>query len=102
MIEALNILEGFPIGEMALNSANYIHTMAEAVKLAYADRDTYYGDPNFNHIPSDTLLSKAYGAERRKLITDQASLEFRRARSATTRHSILRYRRSNITSWTQR
>jgi len=77
MIEALNILEGFPIGEMALNSANYIHTMAESMKLAYADRDTYYGDPNFNRIPADTLLSKAYGAERRKLITDQASLEFR-------------------------
>ena len=77
MIEALNILEGFPIGEMALNSANYIHTMAEAMKLAYADRDTYYGDPNFNHIPADTLLSKAYGAERRKLITDKASFEFR-------------------------
>jgi gamma-glutamyltranspeptidase/glutathione hydrolase len=51
--------------------------MVEALKLAYADRDTYYGDPNFNHIPSDILLSKAYGAERRKLITDQASLEFR-------------------------
>jgi gamma-glutamyltranspeptidase/glutathione hydrolase len=47
------------------------------MKLAYADRDTYYGDPNFNRIPADTLLSKAYGAERRKLITDQASLEFR-------------------------
>jgi gamma-glutamyltranspeptidase/glutathione hydrolase len=77
MIEALNILEGFPIGEMGLNSANYIHTMAEAMKLAYADRDTYYGDPNFNHIPSEVLLSKAYGAERRKLIADQASLEFR-------------------------
>jgi gamma-glutamyltranspeptidase/glutathione hydrolase len=77
MIEALNILEGFPIGSMALNSAGYIHTMTEAMKLAYADRDTYYGDPNFNRIPTDTLLSKAYGAERRKLITDQASLEFR-------------------------
>jgi gamma-glutamyltranspeptidase/glutathione hydrolase len=77
MIEALNILEGFPIGEMALNSANYIHTMAEAMKLAYADRDTYYGDPKFNQIPMDTLLSKAYGAERRKLIGDEASQEFR-------------------------
>jgi len=77
MIEALNILEGFPIGEMGLNSANYIHTMTEAMKLAYADRDTYYGDPKFNHIPEDMLLSKAYGAERRKLIADEASLEFR-------------------------
>jgi gamma-glutamyltranspeptidase/glutathione hydrolase len=77
MIEALNILEGYPIGQMALDSANYIHVMAEAMKLAYADRDTYYGDPNFNHIPTDILLSKAYGEERRKLITDQASMEFR-------------------------
>ena len=77
MIEALNILEGLPIAEMGLNSANYIHTLAEAMKLAYADRDTYYGDPKFNHIPEDVLLSKAYGAERRKLITDEASLEFR-------------------------
>jgi gamma-glutamyltranspeptidase/glutathione hydrolase len=77
MIEALNILEGYPIGEMPLNSANYIHVMAESLKLAYADRDTYYGDPKFNHIPMETLLSKAYGAERRKLITNEASLEFR-------------------------
>jgi gamma-glutamyltranspeptidase/glutathione hydrolase len=51
MIEALNILEGFPIGEMGLNSANYIHTMTEAMKLAYADRDTYYGDPNSTKSP---------------------------------------------------
>ena len=77
MIEALNILEGLPIGQIPINSADYIHTMTEAVKLAYADRDTYYGDPNFNHIPSDILLSKAYGAERRKLIGNEASLEFR-------------------------
>ena len=77
MIEALNILEGFPIGQFGLNSAQYIHVLTEAMKLAYADRDTYYGDPNFNHIPTDILLSKAYGAERRKLITDEASLEFR-------------------------
>ena len=62
MIEALNILEGFPIGQMGLNSAQYIHTMTEAMKLAYADRDTYYGDPNFNRIPAEILLSKAYGA----------------------------------------
>jgi len=77
MIEALNILEGFPIGQMPLNSAEYIHAMAEAMKLAYADRDTYYGDPKFNRIPADILLSKAYGAERRKLIGNEASLEFR-------------------------
>jgi len=78
MIEALNILEGFNLINMGLNSADYIHTITEAIKLAYADRDTYYGDPKFNHIPSEKLLSKEYGAERRKLISPtQASLEFR-------------------------
>ena len=77
MIEALNILEGFNLPGMRLNSADYIHTLVEALKLAYADRDTYYGDPKFVKIPAERLLSKEYGAERRKLITDQASLEFR-------------------------
>jgi hypothetical protein len=77
MLEALNILEGYDIQGLTLNSADYIHTLVEALKLAYADRDTYYGDPKFNKIPTDMLLSKAYAAERRKLITEQASLEFR-------------------------
>jgi gamma-glutamyltranspeptidase/glutathione hydrolase len=77
MLEALNILEGFNLAQMRSNSADYIHTMVEALKLAYADRDTYYGDPKFVKIPTERLLSKEYGAERRKLIGDQASLEFR-------------------------
>ena len=77
MIEALNILEGFDLVGMKLNSAEYIHTLAEALKLAYADRDTYYGDPKFVQIPAGRLLSKEYGAERRKLIGAEASLEFR-------------------------
>lgn len=77
MIEALNILEGFDMTGMQMNSADYIHTLVEALKLAYADRDTYYGDPKFSRIPMETLLSKEYGAERRKLIGANASLEFR-------------------------
>jgi gamma-glutamyltranspeptidase / glutathione hydrolase len=77
MIETLNILEGFNLADLRLNSADYIHTLTEALKLAYADRDTYYGDPKFVKIPTERLLSKEYGAERRKLITNQASLEFR-------------------------
>ncbi|MBV8728767.1 MAG: gamma-glutamyltransferase [Acidobacteriia bacterium] len=77
MIEALNILSGFDLPSMHLNSAEYIHTLVESLKLAYADRDTYYGDPKFVHIPEETLLSKEYGGERRKLITAQASLDFR-------------------------
>lgn len=77
MIEALNILDGYDIAGLKMNSADYIHTLVEALKLAYADRDTYYGDPKFNKIPTERLLSKDYGAERRKLITNEASLEFR-------------------------
>lgn len=77
MIETLNIVEGFDLRSMGWNSADYIHNLVEALKLAYADRDTYYGDPKFNHIPADVLLSKSYAAERRKEIGPTASLEFR-------------------------
>jgi len=76
MIQALNILEGYDLRSMGFNSAEYIHTITEALKLAYADRDTYYGDPKFNNIPAETLLSKAYAAERRKEITHTASMDF--------------------------
>jgi gamma-glutamyltranspeptidase/glutathione hydrolase len=77
MIEALNILSGFNLAAMKFNSADYIHTLVEALKLAYADRDTYYGDPKFNKIPMETLLSMRYADERRKLIGPNASQEFR-------------------------
>jgi len=76
MIEALNILNGMDVGAMKLNTPDYIHTVTEALKLAYADRDTYYGDPKFSNVPAQTLLSTAYAAERRKLIGRTASLEF--------------------------
>ena len=76
MIEALNILEGYNMKATPLNSAEYIHRADEALKLAYADRDTYYGDPKFNKIPSDILLSKSYAEERRKQITEKASQDF--------------------------
>src|SRR5580693_1119448 len=76
MIEALNIIEGFDLRSLGDNSAEYIHKVVEALKLAYADRDTYFGDPKFNHIPTDVLLSKTYAADRRKLIGKNASLDF--------------------------
>jgi len=78
MIEALNILEGFNLKAMGHNSPEYLHTVVEAVKLAFADRDRYYGDPKFSHIPAEILLSKEYAAERRKLIDPaHASFEHR-------------------------
>jgi gamma-glutamyltranspeptidase / glutathione hydrolase len=78
MIEALNILEGYDLKSMGHNSPEYLHTVVEAVKLAFADRDQYYGDPRFSKIPDDILLSKEYAADRRKLIdSKQASMEHR-------------------------
>jgi gamma-glutamyltranspeptidase/glutathione hydrolase len=78
MIEALNILEGFDLKKMGHNSPEYLHTVIEAVKLAFADRDRYYGDPKFSKIPEEILLSKDYAAQRRKLIDPlHASMESR-------------------------
>jgi len=69
-IETLNMLEGFDLKKMGHNSPTYIHTLAEALKLALADRDRYYGDPNFVKIPMAELLSKDYAALRRPLIDE--------------------------------
>ena len=71
MIETLNMLEGFDLKKMGHNSPAYIHTLAEALKLALADRDRYYGDPNFVKIPMAELLSKDYAALRRPLIDER-------------------------------
>ena len=71
MVETLNMLEGFDLKKMGHNSPAYIHTLAEALKLALADRDRYYGDPNFVKIPMTELLSKDYATLRRPLIDQQ-------------------------------
>jgi gamma-glutamyltranspeptidase/glutathione hydrolase len=75
---ALNILEGFDLKAMGLNSLEYLHTCVEAVKLAMGDREKYLGDMDFIKIPYAGLLSKEYAAERRKLIDpDKASHQLR-------------------------
>jgi len=71
LLETLNMLEGFDLKKMGHNSPAYIHTVAEALKLALADRDRYYGDPNFVKIPMAELLSKDYAALRRPLIDER-------------------------------
>ncbi len=76
MLEALNILEGYDLKGMGHNSPQYLHLVVETVKLAFADRDRYYGDPKFSRIPEETLLSKDYASGRRKLIDPaHASME---------------------------
>ena len=78
MLQILNLLEGFDLSTMGHNSAEYVHTIVEAMKLGLADRDTYYGDPDFADIPSQQLLSKEYAKIRRELIDPKkASLEQR-------------------------
>ena len=78
MIEVLNLLEGYDLKKMGQNSPDYIHTVTEALKLGFADRDRFYGDPNFVKIPMQQLLSKDYAAMRRSLIDEKrASLSQR-------------------------
>jgi gamma-glutamyltranspeptidase/glutathione hydrolase len=74
----LNLLEGYDLKKLGHNSAEYIHTCAEAIKLAFADREKFLGDMDFIHIPFEGLLSEEYALERRQLIDpDHASLELR-------------------------
>ena len=68
LLQVLALLNGIDLRAMGHNSADYVHTLTEAIKVAFADRDAYYGDPKFVPVPFDELLSDAYSAERRKLI----------------------------------
>lgn len=78
LCQALRLLEGFDLKAMGHFSADYVHVVTEALKLAMADRDAYYGDPEFVDVPLSTLLSDAYTEIRRPLIDMQkASLEAR-------------------------
>src|SRR5579863_2455056 len=76
--QTLRLLEGFDLKKMGFNSADYIHMVIEAEELALADRDEYYGDPNFVKVPMQQLLSDQYTKMRRELIDPKkASLELR-------------------------
>jgi gamma-glutamyltranspeptidase/glutathione hydrolase len=68
LLQTLNILENYDLHRMGYASADYLHTVVEAMKLAYADRDSYYADPAFVKVPGEGLLSKAYAKERAALI----------------------------------
>ena len=68
LMQTLNMLENFDLAGLGYNSPAYIHTVAEAMKLAFADREAYYGDTDFSEIPVEGLLSKEYAAERARLI----------------------------------
>ncbi len=77
-LQQLKLLEGFDLASLGHNTADYLHTYLECAKLAFADREQYYGDPEFVDVPLSRLLSDQYAAERRKLIDpERANLEQR-------------------------
>ncbi|MGA0394502.1 MAG: gamma-glutamyltransferase family protein [Rhodospirillales bacterium] len=77
MLQNLALLKGYDIGKMSATDPEFIHTVVECSKLAYADREAFYGDPDFVDVPFDVLLSDKYNDERRKLVGKDASLELR-------------------------
>src|SRR3982074_795603 len=76
MLQQLALLKGFELDGLDPAGAEFIHLQTECAKLAFADREKFYGDPKFNEIPIATLLSDAYNDARRKLISENASLDF--------------------------
>ncbi|MGO7332925.1 gamma-glutamyltransferase family protein [Rhizobium leguminosarum] len=76
-LQTLSILKGFDLAAMDPAGADFVHTVVEAMKLAFADREVYYGDPDFSEIPIAHLLSETYAAERRKLVGTDASFDLR-------------------------
>jgi gamma-glutamyltranspeptidase/glutathione hydrolase len=77
-LQQLRLLEGYDLQTLGHNTAAYIHLVTEAAKLAFADREVYYGDPDFVHVPIKALFSEAYTIARRTLIdSDRASFELR-------------------------
>ncbi|GAB4039218.1 gamma-glutamyltransferase [Spirosoma jeollabukense] len=75
VLQMLNMLEGFDLKTMGHNSADYLHVLVEAKKLAFEDRARYYADPDFTKIPLNWLISKEYAAQRRKLIDPKKAAE---------------------------
>jgi gamma-glutamyltranspeptidase / glutathione hydrolase len=77
MLQQLALLKGFALDGLDPAGPDFIHLTVECAKLAYADREAFYGDPDFVEVPMATLLSDAYNAARRKLIGEQVSLALR-------------------------
>jgi len=77
MLQQLALLKGFDLDGLDPAGPEFIHLQVEAAKLAFADREAFYGDPDFVKVPIDILLADKYNAERRKLISNRASMDLR-------------------------
>jgi gamma-glutamyltranspeptidase/glutathione hydrolase len=80
LLQILALLKGYDLDRLSPTDPEFIHTWVECAKLAYADREAFYGDPKFFDVPMETLLSETYNAERRKLVTAEASMDQRPGR----------------------
>jgi gamma-glutamyltranspeptidase / glutathione hydrolase len=76
-LQQLRLLEGFDLAAMDQAGAEWVHTITECAKLAFADREAWYGDPEFADVPLADLLSRDYAEERRLLLGEEASTELR-------------------------
>jgi gamma-glutamyltranspeptidase/glutathione hydrolase len=76
-LQQLALLDGFDLAAMGPGTADFVHTVTECGKLAFADREAWYGDPDFADVPVEALLSAGYAAERRRLAGPEASAELR-------------------------
>jgi len=77
LLQTLRLVDGMGIADMDPTGPDFVHTVIEALKLSFADREAFYGDPDFVDVPAATLLSKEYAAERRKLIGEKADYDVR-------------------------
>ena len=108
IIQVLNILEGYDVGEMGFGSAGYVHLIAETLKIAFADRSEYMGDPDFVEVPVAGITSKGYAASRRREIDLERAGDYRHGmpssyvgESDNTTHLTVADGDGNVVSMTQ-
>ena len=89
LLQIFNMLEGVDLAALGHNSPAYLHRIVETIKLAFADRDAYYGDPNFVNVPAERLLSREFAEMRRALVGARAFKEMPPAGDAAARRELL-------------
>jgi len=101
-LQQLRLLEAYDLTSTGFLSVEHIHLVTECAKLAFADREAWYGDPDFAPVPLENLLSSRYADERRALLGDRASLELRPGRPAEQEPRLPRREAQNVAEghWT--
>jgi gamma-glutamyltranspeptidase/glutathione hydrolase len=89
LLQSLNMLDGLDLASLGHNSPAYLHRLVETIKLAFADRDAYYGDPKFVDVPAERLLSRGFAEARRALVGERAWKEMPPAGDAAPRRELL-------------